>query len=238
MKTTKRAGVTLLALLASSAAWAVDTDGDGIFDEFDNCPVTANSDQLDSDFDAMGNACDSDDDDDGVNDGTDACPLEGPFTRDTTPADGCQDVITLTKPDSIYIDHGNGTVTDHETNLMWMQCSQGLSGAGCAIGAATAMNWKQSLEAAQTANAGVGTFGYTDWRLPTTAELGTLIDQAIFNPAINTTLFPATVSSSYWSSSPYAASSSSAWVVNFNNGYEHNGTKHSNVYVRLVRGGL
>jgi len=35
-----------------------DSDGDGIFDPFDNCPNTFNPDQADSDHDGAGNACD------------------------------------------------------------------------------------------------------------------------------------------------------------------------------------
>ena len=34
-----------------------DADGDGVTDSFDNCPATANSDQLDSDGDGIGDAC-------------------------------------------------------------------------------------------------------------------------------------------------------------------------------------
>jgi len=45
-----------------------DTDGDGVSDAMDNCPMVANADQLDTDGDGMGDACDSDDDNDGVPD--------------------------------------------------------------------------------------------------------------------------------------------------------------------------
>jgi hypothetical protein len=149
----------------------------------------------------------------------------------------CNANVVITKPDNIYVDHGNGTVTDKDTGLMWMQCSQGLSGAGCATGAATAMNWKQALEAVQTANSGAGTFGYTDWRLPNAVELLSLAEQACYSPAINTTLFPATVSDGYWTSSPLASGGDSAWIVNFDGGEETSSYKSSSLYVRLVRGG-
>jgi YD repeat-containing protein len=36
----------------------VDTDGDGVPDKFDNCPAVGNADQLDSDSDGYGDACD------------------------------------------------------------------------------------------------------------------------------------------------------------------------------------
>jgi hypothetical protein len=52
-----------------------DSDGDGRIDPEDNCPNASNSDQLDTDGDGAGNACDADDDDDGVNDAVDNCPL-------------------------------------------------------------------------------------------------------------------------------------------------------------------
>ncbi|MEL7451221.1 MAG: trypsin-like serine protease [Pseudomonadota bacterium] len=38
----------------------VDTDGDGVFDEEDNCLTLANADQIDADVDGFGNACDGD----------------------------------------------------------------------------------------------------------------------------------------------------------------------------------
>jgi hypothetical protein len=49
-----------------------DTDGDGIDNGSDNCPTTANADQLDYENDGTGNTCDIDDDNDGVPDYIDA----------------------------------------------------------------------------------------------------------------------------------------------------------------------
>ncbi len=53
-----------------------DADGDGHCESVDNCDDLPNSDQLNTDSDGLGNACDDDDDNDGVVDTSDAFPLD------------------------------------------------------------------------------------------------------------------------------------------------------------------
>ena len=60
-----------------------DRDRDTIRDLLDNCPTIANQGQENTDGDSLGNACDPDDDGDGVNDESDAFPLDPTESHDT-----------------------------------------------------------------------------------------------------------------------------------------------------------
>ena len=66
----------------------LDIDGDTIEDGLDNCPFTSNEDQLDTNEDGIGDACqdDTDADDDGVDDIDDNCPAK--FNDDQSDVDG------------------------------------------------------------------------------------------------------------------------------------------------------
>ena len=76
----------------------------------------------------------------------------------------------------------------------------------------------------------------TDWRLPTRRELRTLAHAGAQNPSIDTTYFPNTSASFYWSVSSYVPLPANAWSVFFGNGYTFNIGKSSSNFVRLVRG--
>lgn len=173
----------------------------------------------------------------------------------TTPvwAQTCNSHIPKYKPDSIYVDNGNGTVTDTQTGLIWQKCSMGQNydkAANSCTGTAKTYTWQEALEAVQTANQNE-LLGFSDWRLPSIVELTTLVERACTGPAINESLFPNTVpgqapspatgrsfvSAWYWSSSPVAYDTYGAWAVDFYDGYTEGGNKINYDHVRLVRGG-
>ncbi len=73
---TVTAGATIWGSMGlTRVAVPLDTDGDGLTDTADNCPLDANANQRDTDADGDGDACDGDDDGDQVPDEDDNCPL-------------------------------------------------------------------------------------------------------------------------------------------------------------------
>jgi hypothetical protein len=153
----------------------------------------------------------------------------------TAQAVPCQNNLPASNPDSVYTVHGNGTVTDTRTGLMWKQCAEGLSGATCESGSAQSFTWADALDHAETS-----TFaGYTDWRLPNVKELSSLVEDCRGSPSINTERFPNTPSSNFWSGSPLANAlgSNYAWSVYFSGGIADDSLRSHSNRVRLVRGG-
>lgn len=68
-----------------------DSDLDGIVDDSDNCPFTANADQADTDGDGIGDVCEGDQDGDGVPDATDNCVFTPNANQSDVDGDGIGD---------------------------------------------------------------------------------------------------------------------------------------------------
>lgn len=139
------------------------------------------------------------------------------------------------------------TTKDNSTGLVWKTCSQGLSGATCATGTAATLpndgtasdatnDATNGCKALNSANAGNGYSGIKTWRLPTLLELQTLVNYGTNSPAIDTTAFPATALSNYWSSNIWAANITSSWTNDFNLGQLLYNPNTSLYNVRCVSG--
>lgn len=135
---------------------------------------------------------------------------------------------------------------DSYRNITWDACSLGqtVTAQGCS-GSPTAYTWEGAIGAAKNhertivinLGGGDGEITYSNWRLPNIKELKSIVESCAHDPAINLSVFPSVSSgnSEYWSSTPYAGSSGSAWYVHFQSGLITTRTKNSSVFVRLVR---
>jgi hypothetical protein len=168
-------------------------------------------------------------------------PLAKPFSArlvaGTAAADADCDNTTTPR----YTDNGNGTVTDTRTGLQWLQCVDGQSGASCATGTATGhASFGAALARAAAVNADTTgatgpNKGFNDWRVPNRNELASLVNWRCSVPAIQHSRFPATPSTSTWTSSP--AGAGLVWYVDFTDGnLGLSGSSGSRV-LRLVRAG-
>jgi hypothetical protein len=131
-----------------------------------------------------------------------------------------------------YTSHGDGTVTDNVTGLMWQQTLSG-SVETDAGPSATPYTWSDAKTYCETLTLA----GYADWRMPTMIEVISLADYSQI-PAVDLSAFPdtpATGSDYFWVSTLVPNDTSSAGVVTFYNGGEGSGAVSATYYVRCVR---
>ena len=109
---------------ASTPSNVDDQDGDGKVDAQDNCPAVANANQLDTDDDEAGDACDADDDNDGDLDNHDNCPLTANANQANNDGDAQGDLCDTNDDndampdlsDPFPLDRDNDTINDADDN--------------------------------------------------------------------------------------------------------------------------
>lgn len=119
-------------------------------------------------------------------------------------------------------------VVDVHSRLMWTRCAHGQrwNGQTCE-GRAERSDWRDGQQAPELC-------GFRDWRLPDREDLESLLLETGI-PAIDTTVFPNTPPSSFWTRSESADHPHKAWFVNFGMGRAGAGFKESRFHVRWVR---
>jgi len=133
----------------------------------------------------------------------------------------------------------NDIVTDNTTGLQWQddEAAKTVKKQWITTENYNAGNYSDtSGNTATTYCSNLVLGGYSDWRLPTRAELVSLGDYGRVNPAIDP-IFQNVASYYYWSSTTNAGSSDDTWTVYFNNGRQRSYSKYNNNYVRCVRAG-
>ena len=123
---------------------------------------------------------------------------------------------------------GTGTVQDISTGLCWQR---NMSAAGN-------KTWANAITYCSTTLDGLG--GNTDWRLPTTEELKSIVDFSKLNPAIvggdNNIFQNVSYTNYYWTYTTYTPASTYGWGIHFSVGLANTGLKTGTFYVTCVRG--
>jgi len=148
-----------------------------------------------------------------------------------------------------YADHGDGTVADVNTGLVWEK----LSDDGTVHDKDNLYTWANAFTGHVATLNAMNFAGYHDWRLPNVRELQSIANYQSFNPAVSSafnnncapgchaTTCSCTASSDYWSSTSSVSDPSGAWYVTFSYGrvdaFGRSGGKSSAAFVRAVRGG-
>jgi formylglycine-generating enzyme required for sulfatase activity len=154
-------------------------------------------------------------------------------------------------PSPRFLDNGDQTVTDKLTGLIWAKDANLMKTRDPSFDAdyAPVFSWESSNDGAVTWQHALNYIkklnaenyqGHNDWRLPNINELKSLVNQGQSYPAtwLNGQGFSNVQSGYYRSSSSYAGSTESAWVVDVYGGGLGIFNKAYNYYVWPVRGGL
>ena len=145
-------------------------------------------------------------------------------------------------PTPRFTDHGNGTVTDNLTGLMWLKnanCANAARGWSTTLTDVASLNSTGTMNGNNCGDTSNGGSHRTDWRLPNAREMGSLVDYGRSGPALPSGHpFTGVSSVYYWASTSAASlSGSRAWRVDLGTGDVNITGKSFNFNVWPVRGG-
>ena len=129
---------------------------------------------------------------------------------------------------------GSATFTHYDSTVL----PQVLQGGSYVVATPTLVDAPSNAAAYVKSVNAAALCGYTDWRLPTSAELKSLVQSKTVATlaSIDATWFPNTPAYLYWTASAYSSDAKFAWVVDFFDGVvavsAHRGTPS---HLRLVR---
>ena len=136
----------------------------------------------------------------------------------------------------------NISITAEKVNITLSNTAPALAAgviSSLSIQQAGELEWSKTLLAGEKVNyadaeKAVDKLG-DGWRLPTRAELESLLDLSRHYPAIDTDKYPDTKSTHYWTSSKCAWNEEARWVVYFLNGVVNVYHQNDGACVRAVR---
>ncbi len=146
--------------------------------------------------------------------------------------DNVTGLIWEVKTDDSGLHDKDWTYTWYDTNMATNSGDNGTANGGSCGGTSNCdtSSYVAAVSAAGWCGATAG------WRMPSVTELQSIANLSRSYPAIDTAYFPNTVSSWYWSGTPYAGYASLAWYVDFGNGNDYYNRNYVSL-VRLVRSG-
>lgn len=131
--------------------------------------------------------------------------LDAELRSQVAPSQRCSSLVSLSAPNSRFLQDTAGNVFDRLTGLIWKRCLEGVSGALCDQGEPQLLTWEQAIAAGELASRNADLSGQARWRLPNIKELQRTMETACEEPPLNPFVFPNMTLDQVWSATPHVA---------------------------------